>query len=139
MMLFAGMGCLLASACGGSGTELVPVTGKALYKGEPMVGAKVFFAPKQAVKADVNTVAPAAEVGEDGSFEVMTQGEKGAAPGEYTVTFFWAGQPGAASKKSRFKGGAGEGPGPNLLPPNQIRRTVTITTETEELEPFRLP
>jgi hypothetical protein len=80
----------LALTCAGCGNSagLSPVEGKVLYKGEPAVGARLYF---QRSDADASRgPVPSAEVADDGRFWV-TCGELGygAPPGAYNVLVEW--------------------------------------------------
>ncbi|MCI0461502.1 MAG: hypothetical protein L0Z62_31510 [Gemmataceae bacterium] len=79
---------LSSISCSGSGSTLVPVEGKVLYKNEPAKGVLVTFHPKGG--DPIKTVRPVGLTGEDGAFTLTTGTDKGAAPGEYTVTFIWS-------------------------------------------------
>jgi hypothetical protein len=78
---------LSLSACGQK-NDLHQTTGKVLYKGEPAVGAIVYFNLKGADPKTAHTAS--AVVGEDGTYTLETGrlGE-GAAPGEYFVLVRW--------------------------------------------------
>lgn len=127
--------------CGG-GPRLYPVTGKAMYKGQPMAGGNIFLNRKD--DSSLDKVIPAGQIKEDGSFEILTNGKSGAPVGTYKVTFFWAGaknEKQKGKKGSFFGGGNSEGPGDNVLPPeyryhDKAKIEVTVKAETNQLEPF---
>jgi hypothetical protein len=53
----------------------------------------------------------------DGTYEVMSMGQRGAPVGEYRITVFWSGPQKEGAKKPGFGGGAEEGGGPNFIKP----------------------
>jgi len=99
--------------CGSAGYH--PVTGKATYKGEPMVGAQLFFHPVG--DKSPQAIRPGAQVQADGSYELKSMGQRGAPAGEYRVTVFWSGPKKEGTKKPGLGGGAEEGGGPNFIKP----------------------
>ncbi len=127
----------------GCWSGLNPVSGKAIYKGQQMVGGQVFLNKKD--DKNLNKVIPAGEIKEDGSFEIYTKGQRGAPAGTYTVTFFWA-PPKTQDKNNKPKmsfGGAGEGPTRSVLPEKYTKYDkseieVTVTSGNNTLEPFEL-
>ncbi|MFQ3650964.1 MAG: hypothetical protein SNJ75_11575 [Gemmataceae bacterium] len=105
--------CLILG-CGSSG--YYPVSGKATYKGEPMVGAQLFFHPVN--DKSHQAIRPGAQVKDDGSYELMTMGKRGAPAGEYRITVYWSGpKKDGGQKKPSFGGGAEQGGGPNFIKP----------------------
>jgi hypothetical protein len=104
------MACSLVGCGGGS---YHPVTGKATYKGEPMVGAQLFFHPVG--DKSPTAIRPGAQVQADGSYDVMSVGQRGAPAGEYRITVFWSGPKKEGAKRPGFGGGAEEGGGPNFI------------------------
>jgi hypothetical protein len=99
--------------CGSAGYH--PVSGKATYKGEPMTGAQLFFHPVG--DKSPTAIRPGAQVKPDGTYEVMSMGQRGAPVGEYRITVFWSGPKKEGAKKPGFGGGAEEGGGPNFIKP----------------------
>jgi hypothetical protein len=78
---------LSLSACG-KNNNLHSTTGTVLYKGEPAVGAIVYFNLKGADPMTAHTAS--AVVGADGTYALATSNlGEGAAPGEYTVLIRW--------------------------------------------------
>jgi hypothetical protein len=89
------------SGCGDS-NGLYPVRGKVLYKGEPAVGAAVYFHRKDAADPPQEQT-PQGIVGKDGAFELAGANGKGALPGDYIVLIEW--KDGTRSKApDRLKG-----------------------------------
>jgi len=78
---------IVAAGCGGDELELVPVTGKVIFKGEPVDKAHVGFI-RDSMNAKIEGPAPAATAttGDDGTFTLHTNEEVGAVPGTYRVT-----------------------------------------------------
>lgn len=76
-----------APGCGGEGLELVPVTGKVTFNGEPVDKAEIAFIRDSTVTPSKGP-APAAitTTGPDGSFKLFTRDREGAVPGKYKVT-----------------------------------------------------
>ncbi len=75
---------LSAAGCGKSEEKLAPVRGKVYYRGEPVQGGTIVFAP-DADRGGHGPIAHA-EIGADGSFSLRTDGEPGATPGWHRVT-----------------------------------------------------
>jgi hypothetical protein len=83
LLLFVSSGLL--SGCGGSQDanrpDRVPASGVVLYKGDPVEGATVVFAPQD------HSHSAAARTGPDGRFQLRTfQPGDGAVPGNFKVT-----------------------------------------------------
>ena len=123
--------CLVASAgCGNS--DIYPVQGKVLYRGQPAAGATITFVRKGAVDR-LTEQTPQGVVGEDGSFSLSSPIGAGAAPGEYAVLVEW-------------KTGAGriKGRSPGLNAPDRLHRryldpTHPLLTATVEQKSNTLP
>jgi hypothetical protein len=78
---------LALSACG-AGNNLHETTGKVTYKGQPAVGAIVYFNQKGADPKTAHTASGV--VGPDGTYKLETGNlGEGAAPGQYTVLIRW--------------------------------------------------
>lgn len=92
---------LFATSCK-KGPELNPVTGKVLFKNEPLAGATVTFHPKT---ADLKAVPPTAQTMADGTFTVVTGDKEGAAAGDYIVTIICSELPPEAKKGGLATGG----------------------------------
>jgi hypothetical protein len=77
------------AGCGGGAPALTPVQGQVRYKGAPLAGGLVVFAPDQ----ERGTRGPLAhaEVGPDGRFTLMTDGKPGCVPGWHRVAVGGAG------------------------------------------------
>lgn len=80
--------CLAALAlclvgCGGP-PALVPVSGRACYKGRPLAGGVIVFAPD--LERGNRGPLAFAEMGADGSFSLATDGKPGCKPGWHRVT-----------------------------------------------------
>ena|SRR5437879_1704445 len=84
LILLPVLGCLSCS----KGPGYNSVQGKVLYKNEPIEGVVVTFHPK---RADIYTIMPVGQTGDDGKFSLTTGKNAGAAAGEYDVTFSWPG------------------------------------------------
>jgi hypothetical protein len=97
--LFSSVICLTTCGCGRGIskpkelTNLAPVAGKVLFRGEPPVGAVLTLIPTVATPENATNLATTATVGADGKFSVQTlvaQGTaNGAAPGEYAIAISW--------------------------------------------------
>ena len=137
--LFIFASVLLATTClsgCGDSNGLYPVRGRVLYKGEPAVGAAVYFHRKDA--NPLQEQIPQGIVGTDGTFELAGAAGKGALPGEYVVLIEW-------------KEGAGKTPGraPGIGAPDRLNGkyldlkdpsfTAQIKPTSNELPPFEIP
>lgn len=79
MLQFVVCGAVCAGVIGcGSGSDLVPATGKVTYAGKPLAGATVTFVPSQGTPAIGVT-------NDNGEFSVNTRELPGVAPGRYMV------------------------------------------------------
>src|SRR5262245_14836726 len=90
--------CALAGAGCGDAGGLYPVHGKVLFKGEPAVGATVYFVRKGAADPTREQTLQGV-VAEDGSFTLASPAGTGALPGAYVVLVEW--KEGAGKKKGR--------------------------------------
>ena len=108
------------AGCGGAPAGYCPAYGKVSYKGEPAVGAVLFFRPqnKPGVK---DVVFPSATVGDDGRFTVRSPGGDGALPGTYTVLVSWPETSQAAAEESPAQP-AGKKKGAGAGKPSAARR-----------------
>jgi hypothetical protein len=86
------------SGCGNS-NGLYSVRGKVLCKGEPAVGAVVYFHRKN-VEGSLNEQISQGVVQQDGSFELSGATGKGAAAGDYAVLIEWKEGAGQTSGRS---------------------------------------
>jgi hypothetical protein len=125
----------LGASCGGSrGPTLHPVRGKVLYNGEPAVGAKVIFHPKD--NSGPQAPRPTGVVGADGSFTLSSrQPNDGAPAGDYVVLVIWpsakGGGPGLRqSSQDRLKGAYSNPEGAALQ--------AHVAAGDNELPPFEL-
>jgi len=133
---FAVMVGMCALGCSGSG-KLNPVTGKVMYKSQPLAGALVTFHPKGS--KDFKTERPTGLTKEDGTFSISTGKNEGAPEGEYVVTIICSQTPGNAGKKISTGGmetvdvlkGAYSGV-------ENSRLLVTVKSGSNQLEPFDL-
>lgn len=77
-------GLLLAAGCGDDAPKLAPVRGTVFYRGAPLHGGTIVFAPD----ADRGGVGPMAqaEIQADGTYILHTGGSKGATPGWHRIT-----------------------------------------------------
>jgi hypothetical protein len=79
----------VASAGCGSSNGLHPVYGKVLYKGEPAVGATVYFHRNGSAEG-AHTTIPTGLVQDDGTFELSSDNVgRGAPAGSYDVLIEW--------------------------------------------------
>jgi hypothetical protein len=75
----------LLVGCGDSGgTKLLPVVGKVTVDGKPLTTGtgKVSFRP---VKGSATSQQPGADIEEDGTYRLSTDGKEGAPPGRYQI------------------------------------------------------
>lgn len=97
---------LTLSGCGEKGIEVVPVSGKVTWRGQPTVGAQVVLHPVSA--GAQQTFSATGRVRDDGTFNIgVNVAGDGAPPGDYVATVQWF-------KVVETKGAAGQGP--NVLP-----------------------
>jgi hypothetical protein len=77
------MGAGMLAGCGGS-SNLIPVVGKVTVDGQPLTTGTglVSFRP---VKGSATSKQPAANIEEDGTYRLITDGKEGAPPGRYQV------------------------------------------------------
>jgi hypothetical protein len=75
---------LLAAGCGPDEVSLAPVRGRVFYKGAPLSGGSIVFAPD----TDKGGSGPLArgEIAADGTYTLSTDGRTGAAAGWHRVT-----------------------------------------------------
>jgi hypothetical protein len=76
---------IFVTGCGDAGgSKLLPVVGKVAVDGKPLTTGtgKVSFRP---VKGSSATQQPAADIEEDGTYRLSTNGKEGAPPGRYQV------------------------------------------------------
>jgi hypothetical protein len=75
---------LLATGCGQDGPKLAPVRGTVYYKGVPLKGGTIVFAPDP----ERGGQGPLAvgEVRPDGTYLLRTEGDRGAVPGWHRIT-----------------------------------------------------
>jgi len=139
--LFRG-GALLVALCGlsCSGTaQLNPVSGKVVFKEQPLAGALVTLHPKGST--DVKADRPVGRTKEDGTFTVMTGQQEGAPAGEYAVTIICP-QPVNKKASKQMSLGSEEETVDALRgaysDPNNSKLSVTIKSGPNQLEPFNL-
>jgi hypothetical protein len=121
---------LAASACGGSGVKLYPVSGKVLFQDQPVEGVTVIFHP---VGGDALAPRPSGTTGPDGSFALKTHPLGDGAPaGEYVVVATWYASNARELENPRSKLPARYG--------DQAKSNLkaTVTAGPTALEPFRL-
>lgn len=75
---------LLVVGCGGSPPALSPTTGRVKWQGRPLSGGTIVFAPNPE-RGNRGPMA-VAEVAEDGTFTLETEGVPGCVPGWHRVT-----------------------------------------------------
>jgi len=125
--------CLAASnGCSSQyddGLNKFPVSGQVQVDGQLAEGVVVrFFRDGKPGSANADT--PLGVTGDDGRFELSTNGDgDGAVPGEYRVTFTWK-SGNAPTAKDRLGG--------RYTKLDQSEVTVTVRPEDNELEPFLL-
>jgi hypothetical protein len=80
-----GIALLALAGCGGGDDSPRPVTGRVLYRGAPLAGGTIVFAPDPERGGD----GPVAwgEIGADGRYALRTTTGEGASPGWHRVTF----------------------------------------------------
>jgi len=101
------LGALLALSGCSTKAGLNQVRGKVLYEGQPAVGAKVIFHPKD--HSDPQALRPCGFVAEDGSFTLSSHEPGDGAPaGDYVVIVVWPDK-------------SGEGRGPDIKQPSRDR------------------
>jgi len=82
-LFFVILGLFTLSGCGGPKVKgLVSVQGTVTYKGEPLEGAAICFAPEEFETGDRLATG---KTDAQGKFELRTIGELGVLPGEYVV------------------------------------------------------
>jgi hypothetical protein len=79
---FLAVAAVLA-ACG-CGARLVPVKGTASVDGKKLTSGSVRFIPDKG-KGNTLTAEPISPISEDGAYELLTEGQRGAPPGWYKV------------------------------------------------------
>jgi hypothetical protein len=93
------IGCLLLNCgCGSETDSLVPVRGKVYYKGMPLSGGTIVFAP-DAVRGGSGPVA-CGEIKPDGSYQLKTDDMPGAVPGWHRVTIVSVESDGSGASRS---------------------------------------
>lgn len=97
-----GLACVLIAGCS-EGTSLQPVTGKVVYKGQPLAGALVTLHPKD--NNDPRVVRPVGYTQEDGTFKILTGKKEGAPVGKYVVTVICNQKPQSEKKEKSFSTG----------------------------------
>jgi hypothetical protein len=89
---------VIASGCS-QGPKLIPVTGVIKVNSKPAEGALLYFHPAVSTESTASGIASA-----DGTFELMTNGEKGLVAGSYKVTVIWP-DPSKKPTQARFTQG----------------------------------
>jgi len=77
--------CVLLVGCGKTPEKLYPVSGVVTVGGEPLNGGSVQFEMKNKGEASGKVFTASGEIGEDGSYELLTFGKPGAPAGEHRV------------------------------------------------------
>jgi hypothetical protein len=72
-----------AAGCGGS-DELSPVRGQVFYRGQPLAGGTIVFAPDP--ERGGHGPLACGEIGPDGTYTLQSDGRHGAVPGWHRVT-----------------------------------------------------
>lgn len=86
----AALALLYAAGCGQDGPKLTPVRGTVYYKGVPLKGGMVVFAPDPE-RGGQGPMA-LAEIRPDGTYNLRTDGDQGAVPGWHRITVSPAGR-----------------------------------------------
>jgi hypothetical protein len=123
---------LAACSCSGKPGEapLYPVTGKVMFRGKPVEGARVFFHPDGPI--DPKADRPQATVGADGSFTLGThKPDDGAAAGTYKVTVSLRRKPPNAEEEVELMP-------TRYLNPATSGMTAEVTAGPTTLKPFEL-
>jgi hypothetical protein len=135
-----GLGLLLVAGCTET-SALVQVSGKVLVDGKPAEGASVLFFPQPtgSTNGAAGDVAAGA-TDASGQYSLLSNMERGIAPGSYKITVSWPEPPKKDSKLSVM--GDIKDP-PDLLrgrysDPNRSKLTADITEATVELPPLEL-
>jgi hypothetical protein len=116
LVLLAAAAATLACAACGNADGLRTVRGKVLFRGEPAVGATVYFHRKNAAERP-GAHTPQGVVGEDGGFTLTSPAGKGALPGDYAVLVEW--KEGVGNRRGRS---------PALTAPDRLRgRYMNLT------------
>jgi hypothetical protein len=91
---------LLAAGCGEDDLSLAPVRGRVFYKGAPLPGGSIVFAPD----ADKGGSGPLArgEIQPDGTYTLTTDGRPGAPAGWHRVTIVSVRAPSARATGAEF-------------------------------------
>jgi hypothetical protein len=87
---------LLAAGCGGDTDQTVEVQGRVFFRGKPVEGGTIVFAPDPA-RGGSGPLAQA-EIQPDGRYRLMSGGKAGAVPGWHRVTVAPAGAAGSATR-----------------------------------------
>jgi len=100
-----------------------PVTGRAIYKAEPMAGAMIGFHPLG--DNDPRALRAQATADKDGRFQMTTYTTGDGAPaGEYAVTIYWPAK--------RTKGKATDPTAEEEdMPPDRLNRVYTVPATTK--------
>jgi hypothetical protein len=135
VLLVAIVCCMVCLGCS-NGTGLYPVKGKVLYKGQPAVGAEVYF-HRRDVGDRFQEQTPQGIVQEDGTFELTGPVGKGAMPGNYVVLVEWKEGSGKVRGRSpgitapdRLKG--------RYFNPNKPLLQTEVKSTTNDLPAFEL-
>lgn len=137
MRMLAGIAAcfvVCCTGCGGGGpvkAKLYPVTGKVTVAGKPLTDCSVIFTtttPATGAQPGYQSV-----LGPAGEYELIdaTNGDKGAAPAKYKVTFVLSPE---AAKKAMMQGGGAPGgpPGASESPfPKEYASGATSPKEVE--------
>jgi hypothetical protein len=80
------------AGCGSGGTSLLPVEGKITSDNNPLTKGSIAFHP-DAAKSNSSKKVAAADIAENGSYKLFTDGKPGAPAGWYKVTVVSAAEP----------------------------------------------
>jgi hypothetical protein len=115
ILVLAGIAGVSGCSDQGDRKAVIPVGGVAVFKGEPMAGARITFHPLN--DPDPRGVRATGTAGADGRFALTTYVTGDGAPaGEYAVTIYW---PAQGPKKPKGKAEPGED---EDIRPDRLRR-----------------
>jgi len=130
------------SGCGSDRVAVYPVRGQVLLDGKPADHAYVVFHP-QGGSEEIQKLRPYGRANAEGYFELTTFERRDGAPaGQYKVTVICPGPAPGMDPKNPDPELATTGPDRlqgRYADPQKSTISVTVTSGTNELEPFRVP